>query len=96
MPGLSYLPAEHLILLAGLLAMVGFLAGWLADLILKEEGFGIIVNGLIVIAGALLGFMLWARMGYPVGNNKQFIAALVTAISGVLLLVSCGIGRRFV
>lgn len=96
MLGLSYLPNEQLLLLAAMAAVGAFVIGWLADVILDEASFGIIMNGLIVVAGAALGFMLWIRIGYPVSGNKLHVTALVTATSGVLLLVSLGISRRFV
>jgi hypothetical protein len=96
MLGLSYMPTEHLALLLGVIAMAVFLLGWIADAILHDDGFGIIPNGLIMVAGGTLGFVFWNRLGYLAGGDQTFIKAITTAISGVVLLVACGVGRRFV
>jgi hypothetical protein len=96
MLGLSYMPTEHLALLLGFAAMGVFLLGWIADAILHDDGFGIIPNGLIMVAGGMLGFTFWNRLGYLAGSDQTLITAIITAISGVVLLVSCGVGRRFV
>lgn len=90
------MPTEHLILLFGLTAMAVFLLGWIADAILHDDGFGIIPNGLIIVAGGVLGFAFWSRLGYLAGSDQQLITAIVSAISGFVLLVSFGVGRRFV
>jgi hypothetical protein len=94
--GPPYMPTEHMILLVGLTAIAVLLLGWIADTILHDEGFGIIANGLIMIAGGTLGLVLWNRLGYLAGGDQTFIKAITTAISGVALLVACGVGGRFV
>lgn len=96
MLGLSYLPVEYLVLLLALTAIGGFFLGWLADAILADVGFGVVLNGLILTAGAVAGFVLWNKAGYPVGGNNLHVTLLVAGLSGAVLLACCGLGKRFV
>lgn len=96
MLGLSYLPFEYLVLLLVLMAVGGFFLGWLADAILADVGFGIALNGLILTAGAVAGFVLWNKAGYPVGGHNLHVTLLVAGISGGTLLACCGLGKRWV
>lgn len=94
--GLPNMPAPELAVLIGLVAVGALLLGWIADIILHEAGFGVILNGVIIIVGALIGVMLWQRLGLLVGSNQHLTAAIIAATSGIVLLISCGVGKRLV
>jgi uncharacterized membrane protein YeaQ/YmgE (transglycosylase-associated protein family) len=73
--------------------IVGALAGWIAGLIVKGYGFGLIGNIIIGIIGAVIAGWLLPRLGIVIGSG--FIAALINAIIGaVILLVIIGLVRR--
>jgi uncharacterized membrane protein YeaQ/YmgE (transglycosylase-associated protein family) len=73
--------------------IVGALAGWIAGLIVKGYGFGLIGNIIIGIIGAVIAGWLLPRIGIVIGSG--FIAALINAIIGaVILLVIIGLIRR--
>ena len=67
--------------------IVGAIAGWLAGLIVKGYGFGLVGNVILGIVGALLGGWLFAQLNIVImpGIIGTIIAATVGAI--VLLLL---------
>jgi uncharacterized membrane protein YeaQ/YmgE (transglycosylase-associated protein family) len=73
--------------------IVGAIAGWLAGLIVKGYGFGLIGNIVVGIVGALIAGWLLPRLGINIGGG--FIAAIVNAVIGaVILLIIIGFFKR--
>ena len=73
--------------------IVGAVAGWLAGLIVKGYGFGLIGNIVVGIVGAVIAGWLLPRLGISLGTG--IIAAIVNAVIGaVILLVIIGLIRR--
>jgi uncharacterized membrane protein YeaQ/YmgE (transglycosylase-associated protein family) len=61
--------------------LIGIVAGWLAGLIMKGRGFGLIGNLIVGCIGALLGGFLFGALGIAAyGLIGSLIAALVCAI----------------
>src|SRR5436190_10922661 len=73
--------------------IVGAIAGWLAGLIVKGFGFGLIGNIVIGIIGAVIAGWLMPRLG--IGLGVGMVAAIINAVIGaVVLLVVIGLVRR--
>jgi len=73
--------------------LIGGVAGWLAGLIMKGGGFGIVGNIIAGVIGAVLGGWLFGVLGISVGG--QWVGPLVTAIVGsVVLLFALGLIRK--
>jgi uncharacterized membrane protein YeaQ/YmgE (transglycosylase-associated protein family) len=73
--------------------LVGAIAGWLAGLIVKGYGFGLIGNIVIGIIGAVIAGWLLPRLGIVLGTG--YIAAIIHAMIGaIILLVVIGLIRR--
>ena len=73
--------------------IVGAIAGWLAGLIVKGYGFGLIGNIVVGIIGAVIAGWLLPRLGISLGVGM--IAAIINAVIGaVVLLVIVGLVRR--
>ena len=84
MPGL-----ESLIILL----IIGAIAGWLAGLIVKGFGFGLIGNIVVGIIGAVIAGWLLPRLG--IGLGVGMVAAIINAVIGaVVLLVIIGLVRK--
>jgi uncharacterized membrane protein YeaQ/YmgE (transglycosylase-associated protein family) len=73
--------------------LIGAVAGWLAGLVVRGYGFGLIGNIVVGIVGALIAGWLFPRLGIglPAGTIGQIISA---AIGAVILLVIIGLVRR--
>ncbi len=65
--------------------VVGMVAGWLAGLIVRGTGFGIVADVCIGIVGALIGSWLLPRLGIHLGAG--IIARIVAATIGAVLLL---------
>jgi uncharacterized membrane protein YeaQ/YmgE (transglycosylase-associated protein family) len=71
--------------------LLGAAAGWLAGLIMKGKGFGIIVNIVLGIVGALVGGWLFDLLGIYTGAG--LIGSLITATVGAIVVIA--ISRLF-
>jgi len=76
-----------------ILLIVGAIAGWLAGVIMKGYGFGLIGNIAVGIVGAVIGGWLLPRIGINLGGS--IIAAIINAVIGaVILLFVIGLVKR--
>ena len=81
--------------LTGLLILlaIGAVAGWLAGIIMKGSGFGLIGDIIIGIIGAVVGGYLFSNFGISAGGG--ILGAIITGTVGaVLLLFVIGLIKR--
>lgn len=75
----------------GILAwiVVGLIAGWLAGMVMKGGGYGVVGDVIIGIIGALLGgFLAAALFGIPDAVNGINITSIVVAFIGAVVLIA--------
>jgi uncharacterized membrane protein YeaQ/YmgE (transglycosylase-associated protein family) len=73
--------------------IVGAVAGWLAGVIVKGHGFGLVGNIVVGIIGAFLAGWLLPMVGLAIGGG--IIAAIINALIGaVILLFLIGLFKR--
>lgn len=65
-----------------LFLLIGLVAGWLAGVIMKGKGFGLVGNLIVGVIGAILGG--WLLGGWI---NGGLIASLVVALIGAIILL---------
>jgi len=65
--------------------IIGALAGWLAGILTKGRGFGILGNMIVGVIGAVIGGHIFQVAGVAAGGG--FISSLVTALIGALVLL---------
>ena len=66
--------------------IVGAIAGWLAGIIVKGFGFGLLGNIVVGIVGALIAGWLFPYLGWGVGGGVLW-AIVHATIGAVILLV---------
>jgi uncharacterized membrane protein YeaQ/YmgE (transglycosylase-associated protein family) len=66
--------------------IIGAIAGWLAGLIVKGFGLGLVGNIVVGIVGAFIAGWLFPRMGFAVGGGI-FASIIHATIGAVILLV---------
>lgn len=65
--------------------LVGAIAGWLAGLVVRGFGFGIVGNIIVGIVGAFLGGWLFGTLGIAIGAG--IINTIFTAFIGAVVLL---------
>jgi uncharacterized membrane protein YeaQ/YmgE (transglycosylase-associated protein family) len=73
--------------LTGLLIwlLIGAIAGWLAGLIVKGYGFGIIGNIIVGIVGAFVGGWLFGQLG--IGSGQGVLGSIAGATVGAVVVL---------
>jgi uncharacterized membrane protein YeaQ/YmgE (transglycosylase-associated protein family) len=73
--------------------LIGAIAGWLAGLIVKGYGFGLLGNIFVGIIGAFVGTWLLAKLGVSLGGGLA--GSIINAVIGaVVVLFLLGLIRR--
>ncbi len=65
--------------------LIGILAGYLAGKIMEGKGFGLGVNLLVGIGGAIIGGWLLDELGVYISSG--LIGSLITALIGAIVLL---------
>jgi uncharacterized membrane protein YeaQ/YmgE (transglycosylase-associated protein family) len=64
--------------------VIGALAGWLAGVIMKGGGFGVIGNIIVGILGAFVGGWILPKLGIAIGGD---FGGFITAVIGAVILL---------
>jgi uncharacterized membrane protein YeaQ/YmgE (transglycosylase-associated protein family) len=73
---------------------IGAVAGWLAGLIVRGFGFGLIGNIIVGIVGAFIAGLLAPYFHISLGGHPVISDIINAAIGAVILLVVIGLLRR--
>jgi uncharacterized membrane protein YeaQ/YmgE (transglycosylase-associated protein family) len=65
--------------------VIGAIAGWLAGVIVKGGGFGLIGDIVVGIIGAVVGGWLLPRLGIILGAG--FVGAIINAVIGAVIVL---------
>lgn len=65
--------------------IVGLIAGWLAGLLVKGGGFGLVGDLVVGVIGAFIGGYLFSLFGASVGGG--LIGSIIVATVGAVLLL---------
>ena len=70
----------------GLIAwlLVGGIAGWLAGVIMKGEGHGLLMNIVVGIVGGAIGGWLFNLAGF---GTTSMVGSIITATVGAIILL---------
>jgi len=68
-----------------IICLIGGIAGWLAGVIMKGRGFGILGNIIIGILGAFVGSWVLGMLGISIGGG--IVAAIINALIGALIIL---------
>jgi uncharacterized membrane protein YeaQ/YmgE (transglycosylase-associated protein family) len=64
--------------------IVGLIAGWLAGKVMKGGGYGVLVDIILGILGALVGGWVFGLLGFHAGG---LIGTIIVAFVGAVILV---------
>ena len=66
--------------------VVGLIAGWLAGVVMKGGGYGIVADIILGILGAVLGGWIFSSLG--IGAGGGLIGGIIVAFIGAVVLVA--------
>jgi len=66
--------------------LVGLVAGWLAGVLVKGGGFGVIGDIVVGVIGAVLGGWLFSTLGAAVGGG--LVGSIIVATVGAVVLLA--------
>jgi uncharacterized membrane protein YeaQ/YmgE (transglycosylase-associated protein family) len=64
--------------------LVGLIAGWLAGVLVKGGGFGVVGDIAVGIIGAVIGGFLFSAVGIGAGG---FLGSIIVATVGAVILI---------
>ena len=65
--------------------LIGAVAGWLAGIIMKGGGFGLIADIIVGIIGSFIGGWLFGKLGLSAGGGM--IGSIVVSTVGAIILL---------
>ena len=65
--------------------LVGLIAGWLAGMIMKGGGYGVLGDIILGIVGAIIGGYVFGLLGIA---TYGLIGSIVTALVGAIILIA--------
>jgi len=65
--------------------LIGLIAGWLAGVLMKGGGFGLIGDIVIGVVGALIGGFLFSALGVSMGGG--LLGSIIVATIGAVVLI---------
>lgn len=65
--------------------IIGLVAGWLAGVIMKGGGFGVVGDIVVGVLGALIGGWLFSKLGASAGGG--LLGAIIVATIGAIVLI---------
>jgi uncharacterized membrane protein YeaQ/YmgE (transglycosylase-associated protein family) len=66
--------------------IIGIIAGWLTGKIMKGSGFGMIMDMVVGLVGALIGGFLSSHLGFGGVGDHGLIMSIFIAVIGAVLL----------
>jgi uncharacterized membrane protein YeaQ/YmgE (transglycosylase-associated protein family) len=72
--------------------IIGLIAGWIASLIMRGRGLGVLGDIIVGIVGALIGGFIFSLLG--VESNGILGSLIMALIGAVVLLFLIGLVRR--
>ena len=66
--------------------VVGLIAGWLAGVVMKGGGYGVLADIVLGILGGVLGGWIFSRLGISAGGG--LVGGIVVAFVGAVVLVA--------
>jgi len=64
--------------------LIGLIAGWLAGVVMKGRGYGVVADIILGIVGAVIGGFLFSQLGI---NAYGFLGRVAVAVVGTIVLV---------
>ena len=69
-----------------IIIIVGIVAGWLAGLVMRGGGFGLVGDLIVGVVGAVIAGLLFPMLGVSLGGG--IVSAIVSSAIGAIILLA--------
>ena len=66
--------------------IIGIIAGWLTGKLMRGAGFGVLMDMVVGLVGALVGGFVSSHLGFGTTGQHGMIMSIVIAVIGAVLL----------
>ena len=66
--------------------IIGAIAGWLAGVVMKGGGFGLLGDIVVGIIGAFVGYFVLGKLGVSLGAG--YVGSILTAMIGAIIVLA--------
>lgn len=79
--------------------IIGAVCGYIADVLMRDNGFGLVINIIIGIAGSFVGTWLFSELGININVGSAIFNDIIVGASGAIIILFLvgilrGRGRR--
>ncbi|MHB0756374.1 GlsB/YeaQ/YmgE family stress response membrane protein [Polaribacter sp. M15] len=67
--------------------IIGAICGYIADVLMRDNGFGLIVNIIIGIAGSFVGDWLYGQLGIKINVNPYWLEDIIVGATGAIVIL---------
>ena len=67
--------------------IIGAVCRYIADVLMRDNGFGIIVNIIIGIAGSFVGDWLYGELGIRINVNPYWLEDIIVGATGAIVIL---------
>lgn len=67
--------------------IIGAICGYIADVLMRDNGFGLIVNIIIGIAGSFVGGWLYGQLGIHINVGNAILEDIIVGASGAIVIL---------
>lgn len=94
--GIKHMSTGDIVIIIGMSSGIFMIMAWLADVLMDHLSFGVILNTILLMFGAMLGFALLVWLGMPPTRRNYLPAVFVCGMSGFVLLMALASIKRAV
>ncbi len=67
--------------------IIGAICGYIADVLMRDNGFGLIVNIIIGIAGSFVGSWLYGELGIHINVGSAILQDIIIGATGAIVIL---------
>lgn len=67
--------------------IIGAICGYIADVLMRDNGFGLIINIIIGIAGSFVGDWLYGELGIRINVNPYWLEDIIVGATGATVIL---------
>ena len=92
--GIKYMTTSEILIILGMSSGIFMIMAYFADVLMEKLSFGIILNTVLLMVGAMLGFAILVWLGMPPTRRDYLTAVFVCGLTGFILLMALASVRR--